>query len=637
MSADGSPARYDARYEVRVVRGVRIPTGDAGCTLAADLFLPDGAAPTPALVTMLPYRRDALGGVGAFDTVCWFAARGYAGVLVDLRGTGSSDGVAHPPFDQGEGDDGVAVVEWVAEQPWCTGAVGMWGFSYSAALALRVASRRPPHLRAVVPVMGLADPERDFIHPGGVPGCLAPLGVWTLGTVLDLLLPSLHDRADPAEQRRWRERVEHADPYLVDLRRHGPGHEVWRSRELDLAAVRTPALCVTGWRDVFCAGAVRAYELLGGPKRLLVGPWTHTMPHEAPVAPADVHRLALRWWDRWLSGTADATPAGTDEPPVTVYVQGDEPGWRHFAAWPPPAKVDRRAGADGALVPPDLAASPAAPPTRVDPTVGALSGMWGVPTGALGLPLDQHGDDLASVALTGRPLDRPLLVAGRPVVTVGLRAGGPRRLVVRLADVDRHGRSTMITGGVLARSPAPHEPPVPVELDPTCYRVAAGHRLRVTVADGAFPRLWPVAEDDELCLDRVTVDLPVAAASEGQPAAVPAPAEPAGSLWLGSRPRWEIRRDLVGDAVTVVTGGAAECVDPGREHRIELDSELRATVRRDAPELAGINGSATTTVHMGTGERVVVRVDLVGARSAITVTGSVRVDGVTVARRRWHV
>lgn len=604
--------------DVRVVRGVRIPTGEPGCDLAADLFLPVGAGPVPALVTMLPYRRDALGGVGAWDTVRWFAARGYAGVLVDLRGTGSSDGTAHPPFDPAEADDGAAVVEWAAHQPWCTGAVGMWGFSYSAALTLRTASRRPPHLKAVVPVMGFADPERDFIHPDGVPGCLAPLGIWSLGTVLDLLLPPLGNRADPVEQRRWRHRVEHADPYLVDLRRHGPGHEVWQSRVIDLASVEVPALCVGGWRDVFCAGAVRAYERLGGRKKLLMGPWLHTMPHEAPVSPVDFCLLALRWWDRWLAGV----PNGVDrEPPVTVYVQGEEPGWRHFESWPPPAKVERYGG--DALV-------PAVAEARVDPTVGALSGMWGIPTGSYGFPLDQHGDDLASRAVTGHPLARSLLVIGRPTVTVGV-SGGPCRLVVRLTDVDPACRSTMITGAVVAQGGSSV-----VELDPTCYRVPAGHRLRVTVADGAFPRLWPVAGNADLDLDHLTLALPVTAAAEGQPTALPPPAEATGSLWVRNQPRWEIRRDLINDGTTVVTGGSATCHDPTREHVVELDSELRATVRRDAPESATVDGRSTTTVHMGTGERVEVRIDLHSTESAISVVGSVFVDDVQVAERAWH-
>lgn len=585
---------------VRIVRGVRIPTREPGCTLAADLFLPATAAAAPALVTLTPYRRDGLGGVGVADLMTWFAVRGYAGVVVDLRGTGSSDGALRPPFDPGEGDDGVAAVEWAAAQPWCDGAVGMWGFSYTAALALRTASRRPPALKAIIPVMGLADGARDFVHPSGVRGCLAPLGVWTLGTVLDLMLPPLRNFRDPAEQARWRRRMAEADPYPVDVLRHGPDDEVWRSRAIDPAEVEAPALCVTGWRDVFCSGAARVYERLGGPKKLLAGPWAHTMPHQAPVEPVDFPGLALRWWDRWLSGVDN----GVDrEPPVTGYVQGAAPGWRHFASWPPPAKVERR-------VVPALSG-------RADPTVGPLSGMWGIPTGQYGFPRDQHSDDLASLTVTGAPLTRPLLVLGRPVVTC---PGPVPRMVVKLVDVDPRGRATLVTGGVLTGSG---------ELDPTCYRVAAGHRLRITVAAGAFPRLWPVS--GELSLDGFEVAVPVGAHAEGQPTALSPPAPAGPGLWVRNDPRWHLRRDPGEHTVTVVLGGTGECVDPTRTHRIALDSELSAT----AGDVAVIDGRSTTTVHMGTGETVVVRVAVHSTEDATTVTGTVTIDDETVATRRW--
>jgi len=94
---------------VSVRRGIRI---DAG--LAADLLLPADAGPVPAVVALMPYRVDALGGAGCRATLRRFAEAGYGCVLVDCRGLGSSDGPARPPFDPAEADDGVAAVEWAA-------------------------------------------------------------------------------------------------------------------------------------------------------------------------------------------------------------------------------------------------------------------------------------------------------------------------------------------------------------------------------------------------------------------------------------------------------------------------------------------------------------------------------------------
>ena len=69
-----------------------------------------------------------------------------------MRGTGSSGGVALDEYTEAETLDGYDAVEWLAAQPWCDGAVGMWGISYGAFTSIQVAKLRPPHLRAIVPV-----------------------------------------------------------------------------------------------------------------------------------------------------------------------------------------------------------------------------------------------------------------------------------------------------------------------------------------------------------------------------------------------------------------------------------------------------------------------------------------------------
>ncbi len=643
-------------FEVKVVRDLRIPTLDDETTLSADLYLPVSASPVPALVSVLPYRKDALGGMGDAATLRWFAERGYASLLVDLRGTGSSGGAPRAPFDPGEADDGLAVIEWAAGQPWCTGAVGMWGHSYSAALTLRTAARRPAALRAIIAVMGFLDPERDFIHPGGARGCLASLGVWGLGTLHAQVLPPVHAHYDAEEQGRWRARLEHSEPYVLDAFRHGPGHPIWQSRIIDASTIDAPALCIAGWRDLFCDGSLRAFEQIRAAKKLLVGPWMHTLPHASPYDPIDFLGLALRWWDRWLAGSDN----GIDrEPPVTVHLQGSAASWRNYECWPPPGKAVAFDATTGATLSP---ASSDAPPSRIgpviasgtlDPTVGAGSGLWGIPTTGYGLPLDQHSDDVASLSLTGAPLDRPLLLVGRPSVSLALAdGGGQRQLVLKLADVDPDGRSTLITGGVLV------DDNQPVQLDPTGYRVEAGHRLRVVIAGGGFPRLWPTgpargpsdssvtARDSETPaagarlqhLYQLRLWLPTVTASEGQPA-VPdcpdasfsAPADP----WMTFSPRWSIERDLLERAVTVDTGGSLAVYTPQRTPLFENDIDLSATVSQVAPDAARLHGSSTATVHLQGGETMIVQVELRLTRTTAVATGQVSIDGVTLASRRW--
>ena len=77
----------------------------------------------------------------------WFAARGFALCRLDVRGTGSSGGVALDEYTAEETVDGYDAVEWLAAQPWCNGTVGMWGISYGGFTSIQVAALRPPHLR----------------------------------------------------------------------------------------------------------------------------------------------------------------------------------------------------------------------------------------------------------------------------------------------------------------------------------------------------------------------------------------------------------------------------------------------------------------------------------------------------------
>ncbi|MEV0729815.1 CocE/NonD family hydrolase [Polymorphospora sp. NPDC050346] len=655
-----------ARYRVRVVRDVRIPTDDPAVTLAGDLFLPDGAGPVPALVSVLPYRKDGLGGIGGWASYHWFAERGYASLLVDFRGTGSSDGEPRPPFDPAEADDGVRAVGWAAAQPWCDGTVGMWGVSYGAVMSLRTAARRPPALKAIIPVLGMIDPGYDFVHPHGARGCLGSLGMWGLSTLLSQLLPPLHGHDTVDEQRRWRRRLEHAEPYLLDLHRHGPGDPVWRERAVDPAAVGVPAFCVAGWRDLFCDGSIRAFEQLPGPKKLLAGPWMHTPPHESPFEPVDFHTLALRWWDRWLRGV----DAGTgDEPAATVFVQGrpdpaahdsatgspvtDGPAgrsaWRAYESWPPPAKELALAGTPGGGLGPatDTGHDPGAPvlgTVRPDPTVGALSGLWGVPTTGFGLPLDQHDDDLRALAFTGEPLTAPVLIAGRPVVTVEV-AGAAGDLVVKLTDVDPDGRSTLITAGRAGAppgpagdaGPAPAGGPVRVVLVPTAYRLPAGHRLRVVVGGTDFPRHWPGAPT-QTRLTRLALAVPVVSETEGTPVTPPVPGPPpagTASLHLRGTPRWDVTRDLIRDGVTVTVGEDVAAYAPQRQHVLEVCSTIAASAQRDHPAAAQVRATSTATARMSTGETVVVEVGVHVTADSAGATGRVTVDGVETFARRW--
>jgi putative CocE/NonD family hydrolase len=644
MTTEHSIARQST-YRVRLVHDARIPTAEPGVTLGANLFLPVTDEPVPAVVTILHNAKDGIAGIGGAPYLEYFASRGFASVLVDRLGTGTSDGRERPAFDPGDGDDGVAVVEWTGAQDWCTGRVGMWGLSYGAINTLRTASRRPPALKAIVPIMGMLDPERDFVHPVGERGAMSYFGLAGVWNLFIQLQPAIGADPTGAATRRWEERVRLFDPWLMEAWRLRPGDPRWRERVIDAAAIEVPALCVAGWHDVFLDGTMRAYEQIRAPKRLVVGPWMHELPNESPREPVDIIELACDWWRRWLVDESVESTVEAGEEPSVVHLGGARSSWAEFPTWPPPVtRLVLTTTAEGGL----HEGAPAGVPPRLlrwaaDRTVGALSGLGTIPLAGFGFPLDQHDDDSRSLSFTTEPLPDGLVIAGTATaeVVVGARTTATR-CVAKLSDVDPYGRSTLIAVGVAAVPVAPATAePVTVTLNPAGYDVAPGHRLRLVLSDSDLPRLWPAGPAAHLeiavgGLAATRVDVPVAeptARVDGllRPADLPQP-------FAGEPPSrtWRIERDHATGAVTVTIGDAAAASLSFADEDLRLERQVEITLHVAGDEgPASLTGSGRLAVTDAAGRRTVVTARTRVDEEAVTAAGEVHVDGALLVSRRW--
>src|SRR3954469_17142319 len=139
-------------WAVEVRRNVRIPV-PAGIPLAADLSLPQGAAgwKFPAIIEYTPYHKNNNAAYGPrASRYPYFASHGYVFVNVDIRGTGDSEGCSTSPTSPEEVRDGLEVIRWCTEQPWCDGGVGMIGISYTAGVCYDAARQAPPELKAII-------------------------------------------------------------------------------------------------------------------------------------------------------------------------------------------------------------------------------------------------------------------------------------------------------------------------------------------------------------------------------------------------------------------------------------------------------------------------------------------------------
>lgn len=345
------------RFQVHREDGFAVPLRD-GNRLVGTLFRPATEEPVPLLLSVHAYNNEyqtaairptgfsyQRGWIEAGDP-SFFARRGYAHAILNVRGIGASSG-EFQLMGPLEVSDIAEAIEWLAAQPWCSGAIGMFGISYFASIQFHVAMLRPPSLKAIFAPFGLTDFYRDMWYHGGI--------------LSHRFLLQWKDKFDNLRCRSWyRERhgeeafrraveVALADeeisevPELVEALRHpeganalvadivlqpldSPFHE---ERRVDYRDTEVPAYLGACWGlfGLHLPGAFRSWERWRGPKKLLVGPALYL---DRPFY--QLHFEALRWFDHWLLGNDTGF---MEEAPVRLFVPGAE-SWREAGSWPLP-------------------------------------------------------------------------------------------------------------------------------------------------------------------------------------------------------------------------------------------------------------------------------------------------------------
>lgn len=643
------------QYQVKVERNLLIPLRD-GATLAADLYRPDADGPFPALLSFYPYHKDDLIGAANEFPRRYFAACGYAVLLIDFRGLGSSDGIVHEAMDRGEGRDGAEAVEWIAAQPWCDGNVGMFGMSYGGISSLKVAFEQPPHLKAIVPIMGTNDIYVDFLYSGGCLSCLPSFGAWgSFMLAMNLMPPTLVD-PEGRWYRVWQQRLEHALPYIFPWQDHSSHDEYWQSRAVDCSQIKIPAFVIGGWRDIFPEAMTRVYEQLGSAnKKLLMGPWMHTLPDLSPHEPVDYLFEMSRFFDRWLKNQDN----GVDrEPAVTYFVQGSANRWRSERKWP----IPRTTFSNYYLGPKQsLGTEPAGDETieryEARPSVGTHAGLWDPTALGIGLPLDQNHDDLASVAFTSAALQSDLEISGSPeaLIKIAVESGDDVNLVVKLCDVAPDGSSSLISSGWLKaayrNSPEISEP-VPtgqiidmrVAMVATSYMVARRHRLRVSISCSDFPRIFPTRSNPVIRVYsggrrgshvRIPVAPPPKENNHHVQVGRPDTTINRSPLAVAMTPRWTIERDLAAGRTSVFTGShqLSNMLNGGS---FEMDHTACASVTDAHPEGAAVDANTTITLRLPSIGKVVVKTTSWIGQDGMSLTGQIDIEGNVVFEQRWR-
>lgn len=478
------PGQYsEARYQVVEQLGVLVPMRD-GVDLSVDIYAPTESGRLPAILTSTPYDNN-----GSREGAQWFAERGYVVVAADVRGRYDSEG-QWDPFGAKHKTDGYDLVEWIADQPWSTGKVGMIGGSYLGWTQWWTASTAPPHLAAIAPKVAPPDPFWNLPYQHGVlvAGWMLDWAAMMSGRTQQKAGPGGYDgwsekRQDPPhtpyveinESRglqaapwfeKWYRQNKSSDPYWSGIS--------YQSSE-SYSRITVPSLSFTGWFDANHPGSPMNYMGMkshgGTPEArrpsMIIGPWVHGINTRAsggidygPDAVIDVDGYVVRWFDHFLKGEDNGVG---DDPPVYVFVMGEN-AWHAEADWPLPqtqwtryyldsgGRANSLKG-DGVLT--TTAPSREASDTYVydphEPTRDPFDG-WPNKNGHIDGALDTRLAALGDEVLVYRtpPLAQAVEVTG-PIEAklYASTSAADTDWFVRLVDIHPNGYSALLTEGVL--------------------------------------------------------------------------------------------------------------------------------------------------------------------------------------------
>jgi putative CocE/NonD family hydrolase len=458
-----------------------------GTVLRANIFLPSTTGRFPTILTATGYNKDAAnptgqdcsGSQGIAGDEPGLTEKGYAVMVFDDRGTGSSGG-KWDSWGQRTQEDYKEVLSWIQSQAWSNSSVATTGGSYmgitslllAEADAARVAEGRPRAVKAIWADIPMADAYRDVTFQGGsINSSFIPLWLGLVGTLS--ALPPSSTSANPQEAasiylEHLLDNLEFGGEHVVgatlghEAAYDGPFYRL-RSPVVRAGEIRVPVVIQGGWWDLFQRGEPLLWESLRhSPDRvLLMSPHYHIS--EGP--PMEDPKLKEKWFAHWLQGSKNGVQL---TPKVNLYpINGSH--WEHFTRFPVPETSYQRlhlsgesSGSspvslhDGSLTAstPTAAGGDQAPLLPASSPCSRETAQW--TAGAASTPICDTNNstyEASSLTYTTAPLPAATKLTG--LITANLWAElstTDATLVAVLSDVEPSGASNQLTAGFLMAS-----------------------------------------------------------------------------------------------------------------------------------------------------------------------------------------
>ena len=336
----------NAYEKVKVTKNVAVPMRD-GIKLYADIYKPDTADADsfPVVLTRLPYGKS--------ETYCamvthgkYWAKKGYAFVVQDVRGKYASEGTFNPMVN--EANDGYDTLSWIASQPWCDGNIGMTGESYYGYTQWAVASLNHPNLKCIVPGIISTDRYGVCIYNNNA-FCMNTMGVWAYEM-------NARKMNNPLKLNPWHLPLISMDDdagvkceFYRDWIKHPSRDYYWEPINICQKhdQIKIPVYHWGGWYDVYVAGTISGWigvKENSDSAEARKNQWLLIAPTDHEITPMETHRIGKidigkeawtydriqRFFDYWLKGIDNGFGK---TPRVEIFTIGDNK-WRYEDTWP---------------------------------------------------------------------------------------------------------------------------------------------------------------------------------------------------------------------------------------------------------------------------------------------------------------
>ena len=487
-----------------------------GVQLSTDIFSPEKEGVYPVILIRTPYNKIQHQEEGYF-----FANNNYIVIIQDSRGSFESEGEMTPFLN--EEKDGLATLDWILDQKWCNGNVGLWGSSYLSYAAFVIAQHNPKAIKSLFVISGWLKGDK-VLHPGGT-------------FHLQLSLPwMLYSKSFKGTEKRYDyKKLFKTTPtdslfdalgiYANFLKERRAGNSSFDANYKP-KNIKAPMFHITGWNDFVKDAHLDLYGKTKNSKslhKLMIGPWGHDQIYTDKTTVGDedfgsqsvlgrtaLNKLGLNWFDYTLKGKSNSID---DKAATTVFVMGEN-SWRTFDNYPPKEVRNRKFylsstnGANGVQGDGQLLSNPKSQnsidhftynPHDPVPTFGGANfhffpSLLGVKNRA---EIQKRSDVLV---YTGEALKEDLVVIGNVKVNLNVATQGKDTdFTATLSEVQKDGYVRIISEGIIRLgnrkgvdqrtlvSPGTFLK-VSIDMGNTGIKIKKGNQLRLEVSSSNFPK-----------------------------------------------------------------------------------------------------------------------------------------------------